>query len=158
MGFSFAVEQRANTAQSLWWRGVRTPLIASKGWDRSEGEVLWWRWKVAMFSEWTTSRAAGQILEDVIRKQWAVPSTHNPPTWESMCLTWCYRWHYIPRTMKIISHSCAQINALFLFWHSNSLQCTRRALNTPSPNISKPQTRLSEGSVHFVVASKADIL
>lgn len=35
-----------------------------------------------MFSEWTASRAAGERLEDVIRKQWAVPSTHNPPTWE----------------------------------------------------------------------------
>lgn len=35
-----------------------------------------------MFSEWTASRAAGKRLEDVIRRQWAVPSTHNPPTWE----------------------------------------------------------------------------
>lgn len=35
-----------------------------------------------MFSEWTASRAAGERLEDVIRRQWAVPSTHNPPTWE----------------------------------------------------------------------------
>lgn len=34
-----------------------------------------------MFSEWTPSRAAGKRLEDVIRKQWAVPSTHNPLTW-----------------------------------------------------------------------------
>ena len=38
-----------------------------------------------MFSEWTASRAAGKRLEDVIRKQWAVPSTHNPPTWECVC-------------------------------------------------------------------------
>lgn len=40
-----------------------------------------------MFSEWTASRAAGKRLEDVIRKQWAVPSTHNPPMWgcASMC-------------------------------------------------------------------------
>lgn len=35
-----------------------------------------------MFSEWTAPRAAGERLEDVIRRQWAVPSTHNPPTWE----------------------------------------------------------------------------
>lgn len=35
-----------------------------------------------MFSEWTASRAAGKRLEDVIRRQWAVPSTHNPPSRE----------------------------------------------------------------------------
>lgn len=33
-----------------------------------------------MFCEWTASRAAGQRLEDVIRRQWPAPSTHNPPT------------------------------------------------------------------------------
>lgn len=36
-----------------------------------------------MVSEWTASRAVGKRLEDVIRKQWAVPSSHNPPTWET---------------------------------------------------------------------------
>lgn len=40
-----------------------------------------------MFSEWTASRAAGKRLEDVIRRQWAVPSTHNPPTWERVRLS-----------------------------------------------------------------------
>lgn len=40
-----------------------------------------------MFSEWTASRAASKRLEDVIRKQWAVPSTHNPPTWERVRLS-----------------------------------------------------------------------
>lgn len=40
-----------------------------------------------MFSEWTASRAAGKRLEDVIRRQWAVPSTHNPPTGERVCVS-----------------------------------------------------------------------
>lgn len=43
-----------------------------------------------MFSEWTDSRAASKTLEDVIRKQWAVPSSHNPPTWGAyVCVCVC---------------------------------------------------------------------
>lgn len=154
MGFSSTAKQRANAVQSLWWRGVRTPPLAGKGWDRSGREVLYWRWKVAMFSEWTASRAAGKRLEDVIRKQWAVPSTHNPPTWECVCLylwvclTWCYQWHYIPWTMKNIPYSYSQVNVLFLVPHSNSPQSTWQAMNTPFSNISKLQSRLSKGPMH----------
>lgn len=79
---------------------VRTPPLTGKGWDRSKREALYWRWKVAMFSEWTASRAAGKRLEDVIRKQWAVPSTHNPPTWECVCVSVCV---YVLNLMRSVT-------------------------------------------------------
>lgn len=66
----------------LMERGTQPSPLWKKGWDGSTRGVLHWRWEVAMFSEWTASRAAGKRLKDVIRRQWAVPSTHNPPTWE----------------------------------------------------------------------------
>lgn len=60
-----------------------------------------------MFSEWTASRAAGMRLEDVIRKQWAVPSTHNPPTWErvSVCVCECVSVSVSNPMLSVTLHS-----------------------------------------------------
>lgn len=106
--------------------GERCTPLPSQG----EGEMaargrLYRRWKVAMFSEWTASRAAGKTLEDVIRRQWAVPSTHNPPTWE--CVS-----ESAPNLMLSVTihppdyeeQSLLLRSGRFLLWKSHSTKST----------------------------------
>lgn len=67
-----------------------------------------------MFSEWTASRAAGKRLEDVIRRQWAVPSTHNPPTWGRVRLS-----ASAPNLMPAVTLHPPDYEKQYLLLHSN---------------------------------------
>lgn len=88
-----------------------------------------------MFSEWTASRAAGQTLEDVIRRQWAVPSTHSPPTWERV------RVSHLTLSAKTSLLSSVQVNVFLLRGRSNLTQSNHTSESEPhrAPVETSPQ-------------------
>lgn len=82
-----------------------------------------------MFSERTASRAAGERLEDVIRRRWAVPPPHNPSSL-MLPLTSCdYQMRLFPT-----SEACfAQHSLLHKLVSSGAKQREREALARVPP-------------------------